>query len=542
MQDISVLNNYSYKDKSFAMSALDFCSYPVRNGLGGRNIDLINRIEFEGAGCIERILSLVLSILIVPVGLVSAGALLIKKISFSPQNMKIAEAENRSFLPVAPVSSNPKEESRSLTNTKYHEKLQKDRTTISTLIRREDASLELVAETLRGMTHFPDQVHMLDVSILKLLEAEFQKSNFKISGDYIITFLKTQLDSTRYPDYCIYLLSNSLRPLDDDDILMAAIKMDLSQVLLESLDENGKQQVKTAIAERRSKLLEHRVRGTRELSTYRNIELDDFKDIAKQLSLWKKTLSIRVSKPLAELKAEGKWQELSRACLDIAEQFKSIEWDAEDIPFVVGICRAFTHLSVVVKEFENGKKAEDVAKVYSGLLDTDSKFSDGFMGYFERYKTLESSISYSSERDNDKTIHKIIWNDERNPINKAKLIAVFKMKRLDALFTSTQALKNRFFDQKINPHVNASLNSQKRNQEVIAGRELLGFTDKDQLSEDEIQKKWKEFALKNHPDKTPKNPGEKDDDLGFMERKKGATQKFQEVAAARDFLIDYLKK
>lgn len=74
----SIFNNYEYSSKNKLQVFLDRASTPVRLILGGRNINLLNCEEEQGASTTKKVLLLALSIIFFPVGLISSAALLLK--------------------------------------------------------------------------------------------------------------------------------------------------------------------------------------------------------------------------------------------------------------------------------------------------------------------------------------------------------------------------------------------------------------------------------------------------------------------------------
>lgn len=85
----SILNDYSYTDKSFGMKALDLLSLPARTLLGGRRINLVALIE-ETPSTTQKVAKIAL-LIIPPLSLISFAALLVKKIVSESQRQIVVE-------------------------------------------------------------------------------------------------------------------------------------------------------------------------------------------------------------------------------------------------------------------------------------------------------------------------------------------------------------------------------------------------------------------------------------------------------------------
>ena len=77
-ENYSVLNNYSYKDKSFFISFLDLLSTPCRRILGGRSVSILSQTYDSKMSGTLKITVLFFSVLIFPVGIVSVASFAIK--------------------------------------------------------------------------------------------------------------------------------------------------------------------------------------------------------------------------------------------------------------------------------------------------------------------------------------------------------------------------------------------------------------------------------------------------------------------------------
>lgn len=80
MNTYSILNHYSYSEKTNYFKGVDFFSAPLRIALGGKSINIDNA-SFREYGIKQRVQLAIVSIVIFPVGIISAIAFTAKVLS-----------------------------------------------------------------------------------------------------------------------------------------------------------------------------------------------------------------------------------------------------------------------------------------------------------------------------------------------------------------------------------------------------------------------------------------------------------------------------
>lgn len=105
----SILNNYQYEGKSKFQKTLDLISSPCRKILGGRNINLIDHTSQGKIKVSEKLGNLILSLVLLPVGIISFTALIVKLVynaSSKEETNKIQLASQKTQQAVSQILPN----------------------------------------------------------------------------------------------------------------------------------------------------------------------------------------------------------------------------------------------------------------------------------------------------------------------------------------------------------------------------------------------------------------------------------------------------
>lgn len=243
----SVFNNYDYEKKSSILKVLDTLARPCSIVFGGRKISVISQTQ-QNVSTATRVSAAVFSIIIFPVGFLSASCLIIKAASLPwIWQKKEVKAQSQQTWDIILQFRAAHAHDEAIKIFKKRPEIGKRAdiyVRLHTIIRQKIASncsLEDIEESLQ-LLNYKDAFSLMNDAIKTRLSYEFQRDCHITTGNSIIGLIHKTIgrNAKNFEECCDRLFANVLKIHADEDLVVQMIKLDITHCLVEQLFQKKK--------------------------------------------------------------------------------------------------------------------------------------------------------------------------------------------------------------------------------------------------------------------------------------------------------------
>ncbi|CCB85827.1 putative uncharacterized protein [Parachlamydia acanthamoebae UV-7] len=259
----SIFNSYDYKNKSFALAALDKLSTPCRLAFGGKKVYVLSQTSKETSTS-ARVAAVFFSVLIFPIAVISISSLVIKAATlpwiWQKKNVKNQSKQAEEMIKQFNATGTYNKAIEILMKSPEIGKNPDVYENFSNIVKtkiNENCSFEDIYEAL-PFFEAVDAMELVNQAVEVRLSNDYQNNRNFTTANSIANFIQKASEKNSFNVNTFYrkLFTNALRLNTNDDLMLKAIKMDIADPLIEIfLKNNNSNSSKPILTHREVKVL-----------------------------------------------------------------------------------------------------------------------------------------------------------------------------------------------------------------------------------------------------------------------------------------------
>lgn len=246
----SVLNCYQYKNKSAALSALDWLSSPLRGVLGGRNVSVLSETYQKQMTTAKKISTVFFAVLIFPIAIISIACLLIKLATcpcvWEKKKIQVQSQQTWNIIHLFNNAFNAQNYDEAIRIYRTAPEIGERDDIDAMLFKTVNAKINAQApwselKELLQLLKPQDTIRLIDHAVKTRLDKENELATFVLSGQIVQNLITGSLPNATIEtiEKCYkHLFANSLRISLSPHLTLTAMKLEIAHHLICALTQH----------------------------------------------------------------------------------------------------------------------------------------------------------------------------------------------------------------------------------------------------------------------------------------------------------------